>query len=363
MKRENEFKTYLNEAKKIRKQVYLKRDYIDLIYLLLPAFLFFLICSTMIHSFLISLTMVYFVLPMHYSIVLHQRRKIINRDDHFTYKRGYDEFFGGRSGGVYGVIISFIYTFLLIVVFSFICSFLFKYLVRIYPSSVDNFNSISSFFKDRDGVSLMSLLGKNLPGLYKPSIILISLIMYVPFVFLFLIYIPKNLTDHNMMSIILPDIDKNLSSSYIESSYRYAFSSYIRKEKFILTLKINYHIYLISALVYFLISYLFTLIDAYNIHLFLLYIAVYIGTITFVFIYLAYFINRNNFCVDEKLSSLLKRRLNSEHKMLIKKTYYSETYVKSEESKFRGPFLSDDRKREYDLNKSDEVDSSFTDFS
>ena len=49
--------------------------------------------------------------------------------------------------------------------------------------------------------------------------------------------------------------------------------------------------------------------------------------------------------------------------MLIKKTYYSETYVKSEESKFRGPFLSDDRKREYDLNKSDKVDSSFTDFS
>lgn len=318
----------------------IKYDLINLVYLILPALLIAVIVSLSLYSFFFSILLIYFVLPMHYAVDLRLRSSISSIGNRrSSYKKGYDEFFGERAGGTYGLIVGVSQFILLTLVFSFIFSAALKPLC-----SMNNESKTAYFllFEDTSDNSSnwIKLTFENIQYLYKPFVIYLSLVLFFPMTFLFMYHVNHNLSKHHMMSIVFPDADKNMPVSYQESLCEYTLCRYYRKDEFLLSLRFNWPYYLAHTAIYILLAYVFTLFKPNNGYVTIYLLSTLLALTSFIDIILNYFIMKNKYLIVEAISTVLEKRLPIEVKMSFAKIFQAPGYKHGEESALRGSFFT-----------------------
>lgn len=331
-----------------------KRTLINICYLILPALLIFMLVCLSMYSFLLSLIFTYFVLPMIYSVDKRIRANVSNiGNKDASYKKGYDDFFGMMAGGVYGIIIGLIYFVLLFFVFYFIFYSTLPSLMSIDSTSKETYDMIVKLIDQTNDVgSVMNSVFDSVYKLYKPLVIFLSLIEFVPITFFFFFYLTRNLSNHHMMSIILPDADKNLSASYQESICQYTFVKYYRNDRIKLNLYYNWPYLLVHTFLYGIMTYLFYLIDCHDIYSCIFFLSLFTGLISFIDILLDYFVVQNNYYIVEIISTRLISRLPYSIQEMIRTTFSSPSYIHGEESALRGSFVPS---KNYYENRTDEI--------
>lgn len=353
-----------------------KKTFINICYLILPALLIFILVCLSIYSFLLSLIFTYFVLPMIYAVDKRIRANVSNiGDKNTTYKKGYDDFFGMMAGGVYGIIIGLIYFVLLFFVFYFVFYSALPSLMSINNDSKETYDMIIKLIDESNDISgSINSVFNSVYKLYKPLVIFLALVEFVPITFFFFFYLTRNLSNHHMMSIILPDADKNLSASYQESICQYTFVKYYRSERIKLNLYYNWPYILVHTFLYGIMTYLFYLIDCHDVYSCIFFLSLFTGLISFIDILLDYFVVQNNYYIVEIISTRLLSRLPYSIQEMIRSTFSSPSYIHGEESSLRGSFVPSknyyenrteqiNKETHVDVNSSEDIASSVIDLS
>lgn len=309
--------------------------------LVLPTFLSIILFVASFHSFGLSILLFIFVLPLFY--VVDQRLKYqINeiKQEKLSYKDGYRAFFIENKSSHFGFILSIVY-FLLSLIICFLLSLTFvDSLVNCFPDSIYTYQQlkeivIGNTFLNAD--SHKFLLEQGSP-LIQPLTVLTGLIFFVPILVIF-IRIQENLSNNYMSSVILPDIEENISISQARNiTKRNVGKGFVRK-RFKLQLKANWIYLLIYSLIYAgsLISCSFLKINEFVLAPFVILITPSVGII--VMIYFSYFMMKNNYQIIENNKVDLIKSLSKKTKSFLYQIYVGKEYIHKEESKMREEFI------------------------
>ncbi len=333
----------LKKIKEQRKRIFNKSIFLDLLLLIPPIIiqigLVLLACTT----FTSSLLLTYFVLPMFYTVERRITAKIsgIGNSD-FSYADGYRCFFRKREGGIFGIILSFIGSLALGILFYFALSTTFPYLCNTFEGAREVYDTIYENLSSNgmvDQKQFIEYLSTNMHLLSRPLAILIGCVCFVPTLYFFFYCVDTNLCDHYLASIVLPDIDLNISASEARGLSRGSFKRYLFKKRFSYAFRLNWIYYLLYALLYAGTLYLFSNIQAINIpSMLLLVIATPSLSICYATI-LNYFILANEYATLEVIANDLLTTLPEPLKASIYQTYINPNYNHGIESEIRGCFI------------------------
>lgn len=338
----NQDSPLLKQIKDRRKRGWNKELLFTLSYLALPAFLVSLLIFLIPYSFFLSMIPIYFILPMFYTVEKRFRYALtgIGKKD-FSYKDGYHDFFKGRSGGLFGVIMSLLYSFSFYLLSDFILANFIGYIFSAFPESLPVYEEITKVISGSTlgSEQLITIIINNLAELYRPLSIFVSLTFFIPIVVILFFSIPNNLTCHYLATIVLPDIDNNISASQARSLAKYTLIRPINKKRHQLQLAYNWPYLLAFTVIYGLSTYLFTLttISVPGAVPFLVFLtpalSIFYGS------YLSYMTIYNDYAITEELSSTLLNHLPDSIKASIYQAYTNPEYRHGEESAMRGCFV------------------------
>lgn len=332
--------------KERRKRIFRKDILIDLALLFPPLLLEALVVMLSIFSFLLSFALTYFVLPMFYTVERRLSTRISGiGNPKYSYADGYKAFFGSSQGGVFGVLTAVGIGVVLFMASYVILSPTLPYICNAYPgarSAYDEFFNLASSGSASLSMStddLMTALSEILPQLTQPLVLFFGASLFLPLFYGVFFSIDGHLDDHYLSSIVLPDIDLNISASQARAVSRATYKRYINSERMNYSLRYNWPFYLAFALLYGGSMYLFSLIPTTNTYMMLLLI---IATPSLAFIYgfiLNYFCLANHYAVLEEIAPLLLNRLPAPVKVSIYQTYINPNYIHGQESASRGSFV------------------------
>lgn len=342
-KQNEEFELLVQSVKdKIKQHTDYKYDWINIVYLILPALIIATIVSLLSLSYLFSILLLYFVLPMLYAVDKRLRASLTsigNRNG--SYKKGYDDFFGGKLGGVYGMILGIAQFILFFLFFYFVFSYSFKPLCNMSEESKLAYEMINKAASDSN-LDVLEVINNQISYLYKPLMIFLSVAVFLPITYFIMYHVNHNLNKHHMMSIIMPDADKNLPASYQESICEATFCRFYRKDEFLLSLRFNWMYYLLHTLMYGLFTYIFTLFKPSNAYITGITLMSFFSLIVFFDILIDYFTIKNNYLIIEAISERLDKKIPKVLKKQYAMTFASPNYIHGEESSVRGPFFKED---------------------
>lgn len=343
MKKTKQDKDFRERINKRRKRARKKELFTLVLLLLLPAFLACLILFSSLYSFRISLLLIYFLLPMFYTIEKRIRCLVSGiGNPKFSFADGYKAFFKSNRGGVFGVISSFFSAFCIG-----LASYLLVYrvstpLINAFPAANVAFQNIKDAMADGDRQKLSLAINQNRASLSQPLSIRIGIIFFLPIPALFF-GIDRNLSNHYLSGIVLPDIDNNISAAQARSLCRGSYgapTASLRRKKFFSR---NWPYFLLYSLVYGLSLYGVTTIRVTDSSLVPLIRRITPMVSLFFAFLLNVFVLINCYSLVEESQDIVLSTLPPARKVSIYQTYCNPNYVHGEESAARGCFIPADQ--------------------
>lgn len=341
----------LNQKIKTRtKRILNKGMLTNLLLLIPPVILEGFIIITAVTTYFLSIALTYFVLPMFYTVEKRIRNNISGiGDQKFSYLDGYKAFFTTSQGGIFGVITSFFMAVVIALLFYLALSFTFPFLCNTFPEATTVYKTIEEMSSSSGTTTyneLYTYVIENGYALTRPLTVLIGTILFVPLFSLIFLSVNSHLVDHYLISIVLPDIDLNISASQGRAIAKTSLRRSINGEYYSFNIKYNWPYYLAFTLIYAISLYLFTFITTTNTML-VPFIVLGAPSIAFVVGYiLNYFVLSNSYAIIEEISPLLLDRLPLPMKTSIYQTYCNPNYIHGQESAFRGCFVPQPTYRE-----------------
>lgn len=341
-----EFRMLVKEQRKRA----LKKDIVmDLLLLLLPSLLLSCVFFLALYSFVLSFFAVYFILPMFYAVERRIRYRLtgIGKPD-FSYKDGYLAFFRERKGGIFGAISTFFLSFSLLLLSYVIFFQVLPNVVNAYPESVGVYSKLMEMINDpyENMGNVTTYFFENMDALEQPLSIFASVCFFLPvFVFLFC-SVPMNLTYHQLATIVLPDIDKNISASQARSLAKNGFGRSLAFKEVSYHFAYNWPYMIAFTLLYAGSTYLTSLITTANSSLVPLLCLITPTLAVFYGLFLQYAVLINDYSIIEVLSRTLPDRIPEAMKLYISQAYQNPNYIHGEESSARGSFFPEPKRYE-----------------
>ena len=332
----------LEKIKERRKRGNQKDLYIALSYLLLPAMMVSLLVLLIPYSFILSLIPVYFILPMFYTVEKRIRYVLtgIGKKD-FSYKDGYIAFFREKKGGVFGVIMSLLIAFSFLLLTNLIFSNFVPNLFTIFPESNDVFNHLKEILipNQNNTAEILQYLSENIAALYRPLSIYVSLIFFIPILSIFFLSIPNNLTSHYLATIVLPDIDNNVSAAQARSLAKYTLIRPINSQRRGYQLRYNWPYLLAFTILYGLSTYVFSIPTIAMNALVPIVVLITPALSVFYAVFLSYACIYNDYAIIEEMAPSILPLLPESIRVSIYQAYNNPHYIHGEESAMRGGFV------------------------
>ncbi len=334
---------YLNRLKARKKRALSKDLLFNLVLLILPTFLLVGLILVAPATYLISLFLIYFILPMFYTVDKRLRYAINGiGNPNFTYKDGYRDFFTSTKGGLFGVISTIFSAIVLLLLFYLIFSFTLDPIVNCFSDASELVNEVNNHLSDGTDTGFtqaVALIEENIAAFGPPLSIFVGIIAFIPSFFVLFISIDSNLCQHYLCTIVIPDIDKNISSSQVRSLSRTTFYRLISIDKYKHQFKSNWPYYLAYTCAYGLILYLYTFITTDNVYAMLLVIMAAPATSMFIGYFLNYFCLLNDYAFLEENQVNLLSRMPANMRNYVYQAYNNPSYVHGDESAARGCFV------------------------
>ena len=346
-------KDILTKINKRKKELNKKEVFSTFLLLLLPSLLVTLIFSVIIglviyawYVSLVFLMIIALVLPMFYVVEKRVRTSIYKvGKKNFNYVDGYSSFFANKQLGLFGVITSISYAIMLGLLVYLIFYRYFDLFCSPFTGASEAYEKILTALQSETTNSTVDIITTNIPSLIKPGIVYFSTIFFLPLFFIIFFFFNNNLSDHYLATVVLPDIDLNLTAAQSRGLSKASFKRYIRRNLPALRLITNWPIYVSFILVYVGLTFLFVSFSYTNItNIFLALILVCIVPIVSLFLglLLNYECLINEYIMVDELSVLLHSALPKAIKDSIRLTYKNPGYVHGEESVIKGEFFPED---------------------
>ncbi len=337
------YENFHNSVKERRGRAYVspKRVMSNLLLLLLPAFAACLLFAAALGTYCLSLLLLYFILPMFYTVEKRIRYDItgIGKPD-FSYADGYRGFFKKNMGGIFGAIISILYSVFLVLAFYLIFQYTLQPLCNCFPKASEVYNEfLALYYGAETGDAAYTYLMTNIGALTAPFEIMVSLIMFIPSGLLVFYFFNNNSEHHFLSTIVLPDIDQNVSASSARSLSKSSFGRPIRGHRARESFYHNWPYYLAYVVIYGLLTYLFTFFEINYTYPMLMYVMAAPCISMFFGMILNYFCVVNEYSVIEESKDIILNRMDVYTKVGVYQTYCNPTYQHGEESAARGSFV------------------------
>ncbi|MFA6829224.1 MAG: hypothetical protein WCR67_00735 [Bacilli bacterium] len=339
----------IKRIKERQKRIFTKDMFMNLLLLLPPILLEGLLLLTAFLTYGLSLALTYFVLPMFYTVERRIRSTISGIGTaKVTYVDGYKAFFTSAQGGIFGVIGSFLFGFMLLLFGYLILSFTIPYLCNMFNGAAEALNTITEAYNtaSTDVNAFIQSVSENIVFLVRPLTVFVGLIFFLPSAFVIFYDINGHLTDHYLCTIVLPDIDLNISASQARAISKGSFRRIIMGEKLSYSFQNNWMYYLIYTVLYGVTLFLFSMVSTSSMPVVSL---VMIATPAISLLYgiiLDYFCLANEYCIIEEISPLLLSRMPIPMKVSINQTFTNPNYNHGQESAIRGAFVPNQTFRE-----------------
>ena len=315
---------------------------INILMLIVPTLLLMAIAMLSLYSFILSLFAIYFVLPMFYTTERRIRFSLtgIGKRD-FSFADGYKAFFQERKGGIFGVIISLCLAFGLFLVSYLIIMNFFPNICNCFGSSMDVYSEFIKLYQDPYSKTndVVNFLKENLYALNQPLTISLGLCLFLPIFSILFFYVPENLSNHYLATIVLPDIDKNISASQARTLSKNGFGRPIFWKRQGYRFKYSWYLMLGFVALYGASLYLCSTIQVTNSLLVPLIILITPTCSLFYGLICSYFVVLHDYAVVEELSKTLLSLLPEAMKISIYQAFTNPHYVHGDESSARGSFI------------------------
>lgn len=332
------------KIKERQKRLFRKDLAMNLLLLVPPILLTLIIVLFALFTFILSLLLIYFVLPMFYTVERRMRQSVTGiGKTNFTYADGYRAFFKDNMGGIFGVINALLTTFLLIIVLAFVLQYAFQPLTNCFPHGAESLSFLAEFLAEHNYNSFEILTNPDaiasLTYLTQPLTILVGVTAFLPMTYLLFYAIPMNLSNHQIATIVLPDIDKNLSAAQARTLSRIQFARGFQGYRLKNSIRLNWPYLLAFVLIYGLSLYGCSMIETTETMVMPI-ILLLSPTISLFFgFFLQYFWIGNDYCIIEESQDVLLESINPQIKFTIYQTYRNPNYIHGEESSARGCFV------------------------
>lgn len=305
--------------------------FITLLMFLLPSFLMSLIFLLTTISMFISLVAIYFILPMFYACDLRIRYLLTKEGkSNITYADGYRAFFKGNENGVYGALSSFFYALTLTLLLYLILSLLFEPLCNCFEVSKVALSNLNGLLNGQvDFNDIYEFIVNNFAAFTQPLSIIVSLILFLPLLFVFTFLIPNNLSNHLVATLIMPDIDLNMMASQSRRVAQMSMARSLSNAKYKLYFKFNWIYLLFFAALYGISTFLVSLIKTNNLYASLFIIIMTPSILSFFACYFSLFITLNNYAYLIEMKPDIKANLPTEIKVAFDQAYSNPRYKKS----------------------------------
>lgn len=339
-----------NAIKERRKKIYTLNILVDLLLLIPPVIIEGGLLLLSMNSFLLSLFLTYFVLPMFYTV----ERRISSRisgigPSNFSYADGYKAFFQQRAGGIFGIILSGIGSLALALLFYVILSSFFPSLCSAFDGAREVYDTLYNALTSAgrmDSQEFTMYLQENAHLLSQPLTILIGCVFFMPSFYFFFYRIDSNLCDHYLATIVLPDIDLNISASESRGLSHISFRSSLHNKRVNYALRQNWPYYLGYTILYALNLFLFSNIKASN-SISMCFLMMATPSLSILYgVILNYFCLANEYATLEVIANDLLTSLPEAMKNSIYQTYINTNYIHGIESEIRGCFIPNPQQTE-----------------
>ncbi len=325
-----------------RKRGFKKSLLLNLALLIPPILLTIAIFITALNTYILSLFLLYFVLPMYYTVDKRMRYDITGiGKPNFSYADGYKAFFTKNMGGIFGAIGAILLGILIFIFLLFILEYAFPAIAHCFPEAGQVVETIGDIYAGNqvDMEYLTDYLLKNGHLLTQPATVLIGVSAYIPMLLVVFYFFNNNLSMHYLSTIVLPDIDKNVSASQARGISKIQFGRLIQGHRLKETLVHNWPYYLVYTILYGVILYACTFITTTNLLVLPIVVLLAPSLSLFYGFLLDYFCLMNEYCILEESQSLLLSRMPEQMRFSVYQTYCSPNYIHGEESAARGCFV------------------------
>lgn len=330
------------KIKERQKRLFRKDLAMNLLLLVPPILLTLIIVLFALFTFILSLLLIYFVLPMFYTVERRMRQSLTGiGKTNFSYADGYRAFFKDNMGGIFGVINALLTTFLLIIVLAFVLEYAFQPLANCFPPAGEVLTELGnlSFSQTANSEEFWTYFNENAFHLTQPLTIMVGVTAFLPMTYLLFYAIPMNLSNHQIATIVLPDIDKNLSAAQARTLARIQFARGFHGFRLRNSIRLNW-LYLLSfVLLYGLTLYGCSMIQTSDAWVMPIIILLCPSLALFFGFFLQYFWIGNDYAIIEESQDVLLESLNPQIKYTIYQTYCNPSYIHGEESAARGCFV------------------------
>ncbi len=330
------------KIKERQKRLFHKDVWMNMLLLVPPILLTLIIVLVALFTFVLSLLLVYFVLPMFYTVERRMRQSVTGiGKTNFTYADGYRAFFKDNMGGIFGLINALLISFLLIIALSFILEYAAQPLANCFPPAGEVLTEIGNLFFSQATLpeEFWTYLSENTFYLTQPLTILVGVTAFLPMTYLLFYALPMNLSNHQIATIVLPDIDKNLSAAQARTLSRIQFARGFQGYRLKNSIRLNWPYLLAFVLIYGLSLYGCSMIETTETMVMPI-ILLLSPTISLFFgFFLQYFWIGNDYCIIEESQDVLLESINPQIKFTIYQTYRNPNYIHGEESSARGCFV------------------------
>lgn len=314
----------------------------DALLLLLPTFEMMLLFLATLYSLFLSLLLLYFLLPMFYTVEERVRARLtgIGKKD-FTYADGYTAFFKGNQAGIFGAMSTVLLGLGIFFIEALLLAPLMPNLVNCFPGASEVFSNVAELYTNpvANAQDIQNYLLANGAVLAQPFTVYFGLLYFIPIFALLFFMIDSNIVDHHISTIVLPDIDLNVSASMSRLLSRRSFgrfsSSYRAKKDF----QKNWPFYLLFIVFYGIILWACTYIKIDNYVYLVPVVMITPVSACFFGIYLNHFVLINKLAIAEESQDVILDSLPSAMRTSIEQTFESPSYIHGKESQARGSFL------------------------
>lgn len=332
----------LEKIKDRRKRGNKKELYVALCYLLLPALMVSALVLLIPYSFILSLIPVYFILPMFYTAEKRLRYVLtgIGKKD-FSYIDGYNAFFKEKKGGIFGVIMALLIAFSFLLLVNLILANIVPNLLTLFPESNAVYNHLKEILlpNQMNTEEVLNYIADNISDLYRPLSIYVSLIFFVPIFSIFFLSIPSNLTSHYLATIVLPDIDNNVSAAQARSLAKFTLLRPLSPQRQKYQLRYNWPYYLIFVALYALSTYAFSIPTiSYN-ALVPIFVLITPALAVFYASLLSFGCIFNDYAIMEEMAPTLLPLLPESIRISIYQAFNNPHYIHGEETAMRGGYV------------------------
>lgn len=313
----------------------------NLCLLFVPSIFLQLILFCMPYTYGLSILLLYFILPMFYSIDKRLRYEVNHiGKKKFSFLDGYRDFFLSNKGGIFGVIFSLVCAFGLFLLSIAILYFFMPNIISCFPLSQPYFREFSEKFSDIkvDQSLIMEFFMESGYHMAQPLIIIVGIALFLPLFFVIFIGVDENLSYHYISGVLFPDLDLNISSSQsrtVGKSFSRNYSPYRWKE----SLKLNFPIYLFFTLAYgfSLFGSTYIPVGKTNVMMFVIVLtpcaSIILGTL------LNHICMLNNYSIIEEDQEMLLLTMPAAMRTSVYQTFHAKEYIHGEESEKRGSFI------------------------